>query len=201
MNKLFLKLPQEAQIYDEHSYNSPHGSKIAHSPTELKPSTIFDFKVPNKRGFPIRLNKFVGKKAYIIVNTFDGGGLRKENINELISLYNIYKEDLEILAFPSDDFGAVDSPKQCRRRSLEDIDELTDLPLFGKIRCAQGRNIHPLYAYLTESAPPRAAPVEWDFVKFLCDANGSVVHRYPPECSPREMEEDILELINDEVRV
>jgi glutathione peroxidase len=39
--------------------------------------------------------------------------------------------------------------------------------------------------------------ITWNFTKFLVDKEGNVIKRYDPTFDPRNIEKDIIELIND----
>jgi glutathione peroxidase len=69
-------------------------------------TSIFDFKVPTVNGSEVSLSKYKGKKVYLVVNVSSYGdtGLAHENYSQLQNLYEKYQQDLEILAFLSDDF-------------------------------------------------------------------------------------------------
>lgn len=72
-------------------------------------SSIFDFEVKDKDGSTVSLSTYSGKKAYIIVNVASACGYTASNYQELVNLYGKYQGDLEILAFPCNNFGRQES--------------------------------------------------------------------------------------------
>lgn len=68
--------------------------------------------------------------------------------------------------------------------------------VFDKILVA-GKGAHPLYRYMTQTLrnPNRIARITLDFEKFLLDANGVPVRRYPRKFSAYEIEADIKALL------
>lgn len=66
--------------------------------------SIFDFEVAATEG-KVALDKFKGKSAYLIVNVASKWGLTAQNYLELEQVYTKYSKDLEILAFPCNNFG------------------------------------------------------------------------------------------------
>ena len=51
-----------------------------------------------------------------------------------------------------------------------------------------GEERHPLYAVLTETADGegRTGDVQWNFEKFLLDADGTVLARFSPQVAPTD---------------
>jgi glutathione peroxidase-family protein len=70
-------------------------------------------------------------------------------------------------------------------------------PLFGKLECNNGDKTHPLYQYLMETLPEElfGGALKWNFVKFLCNADGVPIKRYLPIFSPLSIEGDIKKLL------
>lgn len=52
----------------------------------------------------------------------------------------------------------------------------------------KGDDQHPLYSALTQAADARgeAGDVQWNFEKFLVDADGTVVNRFRPRTEPND---------------
>jgi glutathione peroxidase len=53
--------------------------------------------------------------------------------------------------------------------------------MFSKIT-VKGNGKHPLYAFLTQTAP--AGEVKWNFEKFLIGKDGQVIGRFPSSVAP-----------------
>ena len=82
------------------------------SAADFKDKTIFDFDVPTLDDTTVSLSTYRGKKAYLLVNVASKWGLTASNYKELNDLYLLHKNDgLEILGFPSADFGGQEFPE------------------------------------------------------------------------------------------
>lgn len=69
-----------------------------------------------------------------------------------------------------------------------------EFPLFKKIH-VNGKQQHALYKYLGANTPGFAGYIEWNFAKFLVNAQGHPVKYYTHKTNPNEILPDILELI------
>lgn len=75
--------------------------------TTAEATSIFDFTVEtNNAPESVSLSKYKGKKAYIIVNVACQCGLTNSNYAALQEIYDKFNPDLEILAFPCNNFGS-----------------------------------------------------------------------------------------------
>ena len=60
-----------------------------------------------------------------------------------------------------------------------------------------GEHTHPLYQWLKrEQSGLLGGAVKWNFTKFLVNRQGQVVKRYAPQTEPKNIEKDILKLLN-----
>jgi glutathione peroxidase len=149
------------------------------------PMTVHDFQAKTIEGKEVPLSQYEGK-ALLIVNTASECGYTPQ-YQGLEELYQAYKgRGLEILAFPSNDFGGQEPgtnqeiKKFCERRYR------TTFPLFGKIP-VKGRQADPLYRYLT-TLPENGGEVTWNFNKFLVDPTGRVVAHLDSAVEPTSAE-------------
>jgi glutathione peroxidase len=95
---------------------------------------------------------------------------------------------LEILAFPSKDFGGQELETNEAIATFCYTRYSVDFPLFAKTKI-RGENKHPLYRYLTEKSP-FTGEVRWNFEKYLVDRKGSVIARYYSSVLP--LSEEII---------
>jgi glutathione peroxidase len=156
------------------------------APAARSPS-IYDFNLPDVTGHLTALNQYKGK-VLLIVNIASGSSLTPQ-LGQLETLYEKYRaEGLEILAFPSNDFGAEEpNPDDKIKAFCKDTYHVT-YPLFGKI-AVRGDEVTPLFHYLTKEANPKLkGDVHWNFTKFLVDRKGKLVARYEPDIAPDDPE-------------
>lgn len=162
--------------------------------------SIFDFSVDQiSDSEKISIETFKGKKAYLIVNVASKWGLTNQNYAELQQLYEKLNADLEILAFPCNNFGSQEPGTNEVILQFAKSKGAT-FPILGKLECENGASTHPLFQFLRESIPNGilGQGLKWNFTKFLCDKDGVPVKRYGPVDSPLSFEKAIIALIDKE---
>lgn len=136
------------------------------------PMSVHDFKVKTIDGKEQSLSQYKGK-TLLIVNTASQCGYTPQ-YKGLEELYQAYKgKGLEILAFPSNDFGGQEPGSNEEIKSFCELKYKTTFPLFSKI-AVKGDAADPLYKYLT-GLKDNGGEVQWNFNKFLVDPNGKVL--------------------------
>ncbi len=145
---------------------------------------IYDIPLETLTGQPASLADYRGHPL-LIVNVASKCGLTPQ-YTQLQELYDRYHgQGLEILGFPCNQFMGQEPG------SAEEIAEFctanygVTFPMFAKIE-VNGESRHPLYAEL-ESTPDNvgeAGDVQWNFEKFLVEADGTVSHRFRPRTEP-----------------
>ncbi len=157
-------------------------------------TTIYDFEAIDISGNPRKLEEFSGK-AMLIVNTASACGFTPQ-YEGLETLYEKYKDDLVVLAFPCNQFGKQEKGNSEEIKNFCDLRFNISFPLFDKID-VNGRDAHPLYKYLKKALPGLfgTGKIKWNFTKFLIDRDGTPVKRYGPPATPAEIEKDIADLL------
>ncbi len=134
--------------------------------------TVHDFQVKANDGSPVSLSKYRGK-ALLIVNTASECGYTPQ-YRGLEELYQAYRtRGLEVLAFPSNDFGRQEPGSDADIKKFCELKYRTTFPLFAKVK-VKGAGADPLWRHLT-SDPANGGEVTWNFNKFLVDPTGKVV--------------------------
>lgn len=140
----------------------------------------------------------------LIVNVASKCGLTPQ-YEGLEKLYKrLHGRGLEVLGFPSNDFGAQEPGTEADIESFCSLNYGVSFPMFAKIN-TNSEPRHPLYAALTAAKPeaigsgdgklqetlakhgrlPKVpADVMWNFEKFLVGRNGQVVARFAPDVTP-----------------
>lgn len=111
-------------------------------------------------------------------------------------MYSKYSsKGLEILAFPCNDFGGQEPGSNSEVAAFAKGKGAT-FPILGKVACEKEATV-PVYKYLKTSkkGPLGAETLLWNFAKFLCDADGVPIKRFPPTSSPLSFEADIVKLL------
>ena len=151
---------------------------------------IYDLSVELINGKTLDLHQLKGKKI-LIVNTASLCGYTAQ-YDELQKLYQHSKEDLEIIAFPSNDFGEQE------KGSDEEIADFCitrfsiRFPLARKTVVKKSKDQHPVFQWLSEKRKNGWNDQEpaWNFSKYLVDEAGNLTHYFDPAVSP----------LSDEVR-
>jgi glutathione peroxidase len=147
-------------------------------------TTIYDIPLETLAGQSTSLAEYRGHPL-LIVNVASKCGLTPQYV-QLQQLYDRYGElGLEVLGFPCNQFMAQEPG------SAEEIAEFctanygVTFPMFAKID-VNGDQRHPLYSALTAEPDEdgAAGDVQWNFEKFLVEADGTVSHRFRPRTEP-----------------
>ena len=156
--------------------------------------TVYDFVVPGKKKTEKNLADYKGK-VLLIVNTASRCGFTPQ-YTELEELYAKYKDQgFVILDFPCNQFfrQAPGSGEEIHSACVLRFN--IAFPQFDKIE-VNGKEQHPLYAYLKENCPVRKGKnIKWNFTKFLVDREGNVVDRFEPTEKPSSFEDKIQKLL------
>ncbi len=143
--------------------------------------SIYNFKAKLINGEEKNLADYKGK-VLMVVNTASACGFTPQYAS-LQSLYEKYQtQGLEILAFPSNDFGRQEQGTNEEIQKFCDLRFKAKFPLFEKID-VKGKNMHPLYRYLTETGLKKGS-IKWNFSKFIIDRQGNVAGRFAPTTDP-----------------
>lgn len=161
------------------------GSTLAVAPLEsfaqVKPA-IAELLVPMK-GKDVKMKDILGGKATLVVNVASYCALTPQ-YKDLVQLYDLYHDSgLQIAAFPCNQFGSQE-PESDVNVIRADIGKRfgVKFPIFDKIN-VNGENAHPLYLSMKSYEPELSGysqKINWNFEKFLLDANGTPVRRYRP---------------------
>jgi len=150
--------------------------------------SIYDFTVNDINGKEVHLREFSGK-VVMIVNVASKCGFTYQ-YEGLQKLYEKYKESgFVILGFPANNFLRQEPGTNDEIQQFCKLNYGVSFPMFEKISVA-GRDIHPLYAYLTSKKqnPEFSGKITWNFNKFLVDKEGEVVGRFPSKTEPLDPE-------------
>ena len=140
----------------------------------MNEQNVYDFKVLDIKGEEISLSNYSGK-VLLIVNTASECGYT-DQLRLLQRLYDKYKNDgLEILAFPSNDFGEQEPLSNEAILQFCKQEYNVVFPVFARIN-VRGIEAHPLFQFLAnkkKNGKIQSKPL-WNFHKYLVDKNGMV---------------------------
>ncbi len=152
----------------------------------LTAKTIYDFELKKINGSELKLEDFRGK-VLLLVNTASKCGFTKQ-YDGLQELYMKYGEQgLVVIGFPANNFLKQEPGSNDEIESFCRLNFGVTFPLTEKIS-VRGKNIHPLYKYLTEKEtdPEFHGKISWNFTKFLISREGRVIDRFAPATTPQD---------------
>ena len=165
-------------------YSMPNGSNIvSDNPTKESTSTIFSYKLKNIYGDVITLDKFKGKKI-LIVNVASHCGYTSQ-YNDLQKLQDRYKDKLQVIAFPCNDFGFQEPGTSKQIAEFCEVNYNIKFPIMEKINIRRSPT-HPLYEWLSNSELNgwNDSKPKWNFYKYLIDENGKLINLFNSGTSP-----------------
>jgi glutathione peroxidase len=123
-----------------------------------------------------------------VVNTASECGFTPQYA-DLQEVYAKYRQrGLEVLAFPSNDFGAQEPGTPEEIQAFVDREYDVEFEMFEKVH-AKGDDISPVYETLSrQTGEGIRGEVKWNFTKFLVDPTGKVVARFEPDTKPNAPE-------------
>lgn len=152
---------------------------------------IYGMQVTTLEGKRITLEAFKHKPIWIVVNVASQCGYTHTNYVQLQALYERFKDKVEILAFPCNQFGAQEPGSHNEIRQFTSERYGVEFPLFSKVN-VNGKEEHPLFRYLKTATPDSYGyDIQWNFTKFLL-VNGVPRKRYPHNSNPSIIEPDIV---------
>jgi glutathione peroxidase len=148
------------------------------------PVSFYDLSVVLISGKKLPFEKLKGKKILLVNSASDCGYTGQ--YAELQKLYQHAREDLEIIAFPANDF------KQQERGSDEEIAAFcmknygVSFPIAKKSQVVKGERQHPVFRWLSNSSQNgwNDKGPSWNFGKFLINEEGVLTHYFEPSVSP-----------------
>lgn len=152
-----------------------------------RPVTLLNVPVRTLRQEETTLGEILAGRAALVVNVASRCGLTPQ-YEGLVRLHRRYAErGFTVVGVPCNQFLGQEPG------TAEEILEFcsttygVDFPLLEKTD-VNGENRHPLYRELTAfpDADGNAGDVQWNFEKFLLDAEGRVVARFRPRVEPED---------------
>ncbi len=148
--------------------------------------SIYQFKVNDINGKTFDFASLKGKKI-MIVNTASKCGLTPQ-YEQLEALYTKYKsKNFVIVGFPANDFMSQEPGSDKEIAQFCQLNYGVSFPMMSKIS-VKGKDMHPVYQFLTQKAKngKEDSKVEWNFQKYLIDANGHLSKVISPRILPND---------------
>ena len=151
------------------------------------PSTVFDYKIKNIYGDVVTLEKYRGKKI-LIVNVASRCGYTSQ-YKDLQKLQDRYKNKLQVIAFPCNDFGFQEPGTSEQIAEFCEVNYNIKFPIMEKINIRRSPS-HPLYEWLSNSELNgwNDSKPKWNFYKYLINENGKLINIFNSGTSPLSSE-------------
>lgn len=149
----------------------------------LNTEPFYDIKINSLSGQPINLKDFEGK--YILfVNVASKCGYTPQ-YKELQELYELYKDKLQVIGVPCNQFGGQEPGTASEIESFCEANYGVSFLMTEKID-VKGKNQHSLYEWLTNKTRNKVSDsqVKWNFQKYLINDKGEFVDYYYSATSP-----------------
>ena len=150
--------------------------------------SLYDIPLQTLTGEPTTLGELSGK-TLLLVNVASKCGLTPQYTG-LEQLQERYADrGFSVVGFPCNQFGGQEPGTAEEIQTFCSTTYGVTFPMMDKID-VNGDERHPLYQELTavQDEAGEAGDIQWNFEKFLVDANGSVVGRYRPRTEPEDPE-------------
>ncbi len=156
---------------------------------------VYEFSAKSLDGKDIEMAQYKGD-VLLIVNTASKCGFtgQYEGLEQLHK--DLAPKGLRVLGFPCNQFGAQEPGAASEIGAFCQKNYGVEFQMFEKVD-VNGTEAHPLYKYLTSSAPGVLGTenIKWNFTKFLVGRDGKVFKRYAPNVEPKDMGKDIEQLL------
>lgn len=155
---------------------------------------FYNLKVTLNNGKEFDFSQLKDKKV-LIVNTASDCGFTNQ-YEGLQALYEKYKEHLQIIGFPSNDFGEQEKGTDDDIEQFCKINYGVTFPLTQKTTVIKKEGQHQVYNWLTDENKNGWNYVvpSWNFCKFLIDEEGNLTHFFEAAVEP--MSKEITNAIN-----
>lgn len=156
--------------------------------------SIYDIPVTNIDGQVSTLESYKNK-FMLIVNVASQCGFTPQ-YSGLEEIFKEYKDDLVVLAFPCNQFGAQEPGDENEIKNFCSLTYDVSFPLYTKVD-VNGENASELFQYLKKKAPGVLGTefIKWNFTKFLVHPGEKEIKRYSPQDKPEVIKEEISKLL------
>jgi glutathione peroxidase len=156
--------------------------------------TLYDFEIKKPNGEIVSFEELKGK-VVLVVNTATQCGLTPQ-FKGLEALHQQHKDDgLVVLGFPCNQFAGQEPISNENMVNECELNHGVTFILTEKVE-VNGKNAHPLFVYLKKkNGSIIGSRIKWNFTKFLIDSTGKPYKRYGPTTVPKNIEKDIIRLL------
>ena len=162
---------------------------IKKNENEIKPTmSFYSLKAIANNGSIIDFNEFKNKKV-LLVNTASACGYTPQ-YDDLQKLHEQYKNKLEVIGFPSNDFGEQEKASDEEIANFCKINFGVTFPLVKKSHVKKNAEQNEVFKWLTDKNKNgwNDQQPEWNFCKYLIDENGALLNYFAAGVQPFDKE-------------
>ena len=151
----------------------------------IKPfKSFYDIPVVLNNNDVLQLNTLKGKKI-LIVNTASDCGYTAQ-YKELQQLYDQFKNQLIIIAFPSNDFKEQEKENDAAILQFCQVNYNIRFHLAKKSQVVKGKGQHELFQWMTDKNLNgwNDQQPKWNFCKYLVNEEGTLTHYFDTAITP-----------------
>ena len=163
------------------------GIAISSNNTKINaPESFYSLNAKATNGQIVNFEKFHGKKI-LVVNLASQCGFTPQ-YNQLEELFQLYKNNITVLGFPSNDFGGQEPGTDEEIEQFCKVNFGVTFPLFQKDH-VKGVGKQPVYQWLCDAKKNGWNNEEpsWNFCKYLIDEKGNLDKMFSSSVSPLEI--------------
>jgi glutathione peroxidase len=152
----------------------------------VAPVNFYSLQAKTSSGEVVSFEKFRGKKI-LLVNLASQCGFTPQ-YDQLEELFQLYKNKITILGFPSNDFGGQEPGTDEEIEQFCKVNFGVTFPLFKKDH-VKGDKKQPVYQWLCDASKNgwNNEQPSWNFYKYLIDENGNLEKTFSSSVSPLEI--------------
>jgi glutathione peroxidase len=169
-------------------------TKILANTINVQPAqSIYELSVPLNNGNALPLQSYKGKKL-LLVNTASNCGYTNQ-YDDLQKLYQQFNNQLEIIAFPANDFKEQEKGSDSDIAQFCKVNFGVTFPLAKKSVVVKSAGQNNIFNWLSSKAKNgwnEKAPT-WNFSKYLINEQGTLTHYFDPSVSP--LSEEVVKAI------
>lgn len=177
--------------------NNITGSKSSAPANELAQPAVsfYSLQAILSDGASFNFSSLKNKKV-LIVNTASDCGYT-DQYAELEKLYQQYKGQLEILAFPANDFKEQEKGNDAAIAEFCKINYGVSFPLMARSIVVKSTSQNPVFNWLTNPASNgwNSKAPGWNFSKYIVNDKGQLTHYFDSGVSP--LSKEVINAINE----
>jgi len=162
---------------------------------QRKQKLTYTTPVETIRGQAADLTAYEGK-VLLIVNTASKCGMTPQFEGLEALQQDLGGRGLQVLGFPCNQFGGQEPGSSDEIQEFCQLNYGVTFPMHSKID-VNGSLAHPLFTELKSAAPGLlgSKTIKWNFTKFLVDRDGTILRRYGPKTTPKEIAPDLEKIL------